>query len=227
MNEVGNDHGHHSADDRIDEFQQQNCRHDRNEVAAVDAAHDGQEFAFDLEEHAHVEDAPDRNQDPGKKAQPAAVFALEVLRHGHQPQRTKTLDDQTRTPHDDHDESGNQRRSKGGEAILVAQFAVVHERDRADLGGRKRRNACIRPEFSSGNEVVGYVANVFLAQKSGRDGQDEIGNDNEPVNGGEVHSVLRAVENWCVWFQDRTPHTVLPFTQAAVTRFLKCSSTLP
>ena len=147
----------------VDEFQQQNCRHDRNEVAAVDAAHDGQEFAFDLQEHTHVEDAPGRNQDPRKKAQPAAVFALEILRHGHQPQRTKTLDDQTRPSHDDHDESGNKRRSKGGETITFSPVhAVVHERDRADLGGCKRRNACKRPEFSSGDEVVGYVANVFL-----------------------------------------------------------------
>src|SRR5207344_1904597 len=64
LNEIRDDHGHNPADDRIDEFQQQNCRHDRNEVPAIDSAHDGQEFAFDLQEHAHVEDAPDRNQDP-------------------------------------------------------------------------------------------------------------------------------------------------------------------
>src|SRR4029453_4985348 len=111
----------------------------------------------------------------------------------------------------------------------------------------KRRNACIRPEFSSGDKAVGNLANVFLAEKSDRNGRNEINNDNEPVNGGEVHSLLPAGlclnqvsytsssaasvcsalrEGMMVWTGTRLAFRCYPSLRKPLPHLLKCSSTL-
>ena len=188
LDEVGDDHRHHSADYRIKKFQEQNRRHHGNQIPAVNAADDRQEFTLDLQEYSHVEDAADCNENSGEKPEPTAVLVLEVLGNCHQSEGTKARNDKAGTTHHDHHQSGDQRGGKRGETVLVAEFAVVHERDGADFGSRERGDACIHTQFSSSNQVMRHVANVLLADQSYGDAQNQVADDNRPINNGKMHS---------------------------------------
>src|SRR6185436_19170009 len=98
LHEVGDDDRHHAAEHRVDQLEKQNSRHDGHEIAAVDTADRHEELPLDLEEHAHVENAAERDDETGENAKAAAVLDLEVLRHRHELEIAESADDETRTP---------------------------------------------------------------------------------------------------------------------------------
>ena len=80
---------------------------------------------------------------------------------------------------------------------VVAQLAVVHEGNGSDLSRGQGCNADVQSEFSSGDEVMRHVADIFFPQESDGNGQHEITNDNQPINGGEVHAGLPPAKILC------------------------------
>ena len=168
LDEVRDDDRDHAAEHGVDELEQEDDGHHGDEMARVDAADDGEELALDPEEHAHVEDAADRDEHARDDAQAPAVADLEVLGHRHQLEIAEATDDEPRAADEDHDEARDERRGEGGESVLVAELAVVHERDRADLGRRQRRDADVEAELAPRHEVVRDVADVTLADEDRR-----------------------------------------------------------
>src|SRR5439155_26149568 len=102
-------------------------------VTRIDPADDSQKLAFDLQKHTHVEDPAQGYQHAGHDAQATAVLTLEVFRHGHQFQLAEAADDETGATDDDHNYSLDHRCGKIGDPVLVAEFAVIHKCDGANL----------------------------------------------------------------------------------------------
>ncbi len=104
------------------QFKQQNAGHHFLQIVARDTADEQQERAFHLKEHAHVENAADRNQHARQEAQVPAVASLKEFRHGHDAHGAHFLYEKSGAPDEDHHKAGDQavdeRRESGLEAEL-------------------------------------------------------------------------------------------------------------
>ena len=164
LEEVGDQHGEHAAQHRVDRTQHQQHGHHQEDVAVevvqVEAAHQHQELAGDAEEDPHVQQPAEHDHHAGRPADAGSVALLEQFGNSHHAGLAERLDAEPRDADEEHRQGHEDAGRSPGEAVLISGLGGVHAGDDAELRGRQRGDAQIDVHLPAGHQEVFHLADV-------------------------------------------------------------------